>query len=182
MCARSGESCHQHGIQWDTTASPELQPRWMYDAGQNRITPMTLLFISLTRNPSRSTVQSRGWRRSRSLNLSLPSRRRKCITGSRPRADSRGGDPLLWYVSVLHSSLNCAKGKILLNSRCPCLTCTVKIAQVGISEVVYSQGYNMDSDVSQCLSVSRVPINRIWIYRVQLSYKKRAYGYGNSTR
>lgn len=32
-------------------------------------------------------------------------------------------------------------------SRCPCLTCTVKIAQVGISEVVYSQGYNMDKDV-----------------------------------
>lgn len=31
--------------------------------------------------------------------------------------------------------------------RCPCLTCTVKIAQVGISEVVYSQGYNMDCDV-----------------------------------
>lgn len=32
-------------------------------------------------------------------------------------------------------------------NRCPCLTCTVKIAQVGISEVVYSQGYNMDQQV-----------------------------------
>lgn len=36
--------------------------------------------------------------------------------------------------------------------RCPCLTCTVKIAQVGISEVVYSQGYNMDKDVCKLQS------------------------------
>lgn len=50
---------------------------------------------------------------------------------------------------------------LTVDCRCPCLTCTVKIAQVGISEVVYSQGYNMDNDVSQCLSVSSVPINLI---------------------
>lgn len=31
--------------------------------------------------------------------------------------------------------------------RCPCLTCTVKITQVGISEVVYSKSYNMDKEV-----------------------------------
>ena len=34
--------------------------------------------------------------------------------------------------------------------RCPCLTCTVKIAQVGISEVVYAHGYNMDESVRNC--------------------------------
>lgn len=39
------------------------------------------------------------------------------------------------------------EGAILYCDTCPCLTCTVKITQVGISEVVYSQGYNMDSDV-----------------------------------
>lgn len=33
------------------------------------------------------------------------------------------------------------------SDRCPCLTCTVKIAQVGISEVVYSKSYNMDKEV-----------------------------------
>jgi hypothetical protein len=32
--------------------------------------------------------------------------------------------------------------------RCPCLTCSVKIAQVGISEVVYSYDYNVDTMVS----------------------------------
>ena len=32
--------------------------------------------------------------------------------------------------------------------RCPCLTCSIKITQVGISEVVYSRSYSMDSEVS----------------------------------
>jgi deoxycytidylate deaminase len=35
----------------------------------------------------------------------------------------------------------------LIGCRCPCLTCSVKIAQVGISEVVYSQEYNVDAKV-----------------------------------
>lgn len=30
---------------------------------------------------------------------------------------------------------------------CPCLTCSIKITQVGISEVVYAQGYGMDAQV-----------------------------------
>ena len=30
---------------------------------------------------------------------------------------------------------------------CPCLTCSVKITQVGISEVVYSQSYSIDEAV-----------------------------------
>jgi dCMP deaminase len=33
---------------------------------------------------------------------------------------------------------------VLYCDTCPCLTCSVKIAQVGVREVVYSQGYNMD--------------------------------------
>lgn len=37
---------------------------------------------------------------------------------------------------------------MMYEHRCPCLTCTVKITQVGISEVVYSHGYNMDTEVS----------------------------------
>lgn len=34
-----------------------------------------------------------------------------------------------------------------LYGRCPCLTCSIKITQVGISEVVYSQSYSMDNEV-----------------------------------
>lgn len=32
---------------------------------------------------------------------------------------------------------------------CPCLTCSIKITQVGISEVVYAQGYGMDAQVNE---------------------------------
>jgi dCMP deaminase len=35
-------------------------------------------------------------------------------------------------------------GSVLYCDTCPCLTCSVKIAQVGVREVVYSQTYNMD--------------------------------------
>lgn len=36
------------------------------------------------------------------------------------------------------------EGSVLYCDTCPCLTCSVKIAQVGISEVVFSFSYNMD--------------------------------------
>ena len=35
-------------------------------------------------------------------------------------------------------------GSILYCNTCPCLTCSIKIVQVGIKEVIYSQSYNMD--------------------------------------
>lgn len=34
---------------------------------------------------------------------------------------------------------------------CPCLTCSIKIAQCGIAEVVYSQSYSMDTQSAQVL-------------------------------
>lgn len=34
---------------------------------------------------------------------------------------------------------------ILYCNTCPCLTCSVKIAQVGIGEVVYHTGYSVDT-------------------------------------
>ena len=37
--------------------------------------------------------------------------------------------------------------------RCPCLTCSIKIVQVGISEVVYAQGYSMDTQVTRYSSL-----------------------------
>ncbi|KAH2978092.1 hypothetical protein KXW58_005032 [Aspergillus fumigatus] len=46
--------------------------------------------------------------------------------------------------------------QMLMTRRCPCLTCTVKIAQVGISEVVYSQGYNMDQESAAILKAAGV--------------------------
>jgi len=40
------------------------------------------------------------------------------------------------------------EGAILYCDTCPCLTCSIKIAQVGISEVVYSQSYSMDGETA----------------------------------
>lgn len=40
------------------------------------------------------------------------------------------------------------EGAILYCDTCPCLTCSIKITQVGISEVVYSQGYSMDGETA----------------------------------
>ncbi|KAK4217134.1 deoxycytidylate deaminase [Rhypophila decipiens] len=37
---------------------------------------------------------------------------------------------------------------VLYCDTCPCLTCSIKIVQVGISEVVYSQGYSMDGQTA----------------------------------
>ncbi|RYO97605.1 hypothetical protein DL764_007279 [Monosporascus ibericus] len=39
-------------------------------------------------------------------------------------------------------------GCVLYCNTCPCLTCSIKIVQVGISEVVYNQGYSMDGDAA----------------------------------
>lgn len=35
-------------------------------------------------------------------------------------------------------------------SSCPCLTCSIKIVQVGIRHVVYSKSYYMDGEVHIC--------------------------------
>ncbi|TGJ82112.1 hypothetical protein E0Z10_g6654 [Xylaria hypoxylon] len=40
-------------------------------------------------------------------------------------------------------------GSVLYCNTCPCLTCSIKIVQVGISEVVYSQGYSMDGQTAR---------------------------------
>jgi dCMP deaminase len=39
-------------------------------------------------------------------------------------------------------------GAVLYCDTCPCRTCSIKIVQVGVGEVVYSQGYNMDGETA----------------------------------
>lgn len=40
------------------------------------------------------------------------------------------------------------EGAVLYCDTCPCLTCSIKIAQVGVSEVVYAYGYSMDGETA----------------------------------
>ncbi|KAF3357816.1 hypothetical protein VdG1_05481 [Verticillium dahliae VDG1] len=39
-------------------------------------------------------------------------------------------------------------GAVLYCDTCPCLTCSIKVCQVGIREVVYAQGYSMDIETA----------------------------------
>ncbi|KAL9070936.1 MAG: hypothetical protein Q9161_004578 [Pseudevernia consocians] len=52
------------------------------------------------------------------------------------------------------------EGSILYCDTCPCLTCSIKIAQVGISEVVYSQGYGMDTETAAVFVESGVKLRQ----------------------
>ncbi|KAM3075131.1 Deoxycytidine monophosphate (dCMP) deaminase [Clarireedia jacksonii] len=49
---------------------------------------------------------------------------------------------------------------ILYCDTCPCLTCSIKIAQVGIKEVVYSQGYSMDADTEKVFAKAGVRLRQ----------------------
>lgn len=52
------------------------------------------------------------------------------------------------------------EGAILYCDTCPCLTCSIKIAQVGISEVVYSQGYSMDMETAAVFKQAAVRLRQ----------------------
>lgn len=51
-------------------------------------------------------------------------------------------------------------GGVLYCDTCPCLTCAVKIVQVGIEEVVYAQGYNMDLETARVLKEGGVTLRQ----------------------
>jgi len=52
------------------------------------------------------------------------------------------------------------EGSVLYCDTCPCLTCSVKITQVGISEVVFSQSYNMDTETAAIFKEAGVKLRQ----------------------
>jgi dCMP deaminase len=52
------------------------------------------------------------------------------------------------------------EGAILYCDTCPCLTCSIKIVQTGISEVVYSQGYSMDGETADVFKQAGVRLRQ----------------------
>ncbi|KAJ4267736.1 Deoxycytidine monophosphate (dCMP) deaminase [Fusarium torreyae] len=52
------------------------------------------------------------------------------------------------------------EGSILYCDTCPCLTCSIKICQVGISEVVYAHGYSMDNDTARVFREAGVKLRQ----------------------
>ncbi|KAJ5101472.1 hypothetical protein NUU61_003694 [Penicillium alfredii] len=99
-----------------------------------------------------------------------PRHLQNCNEGGCPRCNrGDGGGIGLSTCLCIHAEENALleagrerirEGAILYCDTCPCLTCTVKIAQVGISEVVYSQGYNMDKDSAAILEAAGVRLRQ----------------------
>ncbi|OCK76414.1 hypothetical protein K432DRAFT_360438 [Lepidopterella palustris CBS 459.81] len=52
------------------------------------------------------------------------------------------------------------EGSTLYCNTCPCLTCSVKITQVGISEVVYNQAYSVDTKAAEIFASGGVHLRQ----------------------
>lgn len=94
-----------------------------------------------------------------------------CNQGGCPRCNNSGstGGAALSTCLCLHAEENALleagrerirEGAVLYCDTCPCLTCSVKIAQVGVKEVVYSQGYNMDESSRRVLAEAGVKLRQ----------------------
>ncbi|KAF2001317.1 hypothetical protein P154DRAFT_562652 [Amniculicola lignicola CBS 123094] len=93
-----------------------------------------------------------------------------CNEGGCPRCNnaSRAGMDLSTCL-CLHAEENAlleagrdriGEKSILYCNTCPCLTCSVKITQVGISEVVYNQGYLVDTQTAAIFAESGVRLRQ----------------------
>lgn len=92
---------------------------------------------------------------------------KNCNQGGCPRCN--GGDHSLHTCLCLHAEENAlleagrdrvGKNAILYCDTCPCLTCSVKIVQTGIKEVVYSESYRMDEQSLKVLKDGKVSVRR----------------------
>ncbi|KAL6703635.1 Deoxycytidine monophosphate (dCMP) deaminase [Coniothyrium glycines] len=93
-----------------------------------------------------------------------------CNAGGCPRCNSatQGGVGLSTCL-CLHAEENAlleagrdriGENAVLYCNTCPCLTCSVKITQVGISEVVYNQGYLVDDQTARIFKESGVRLRQ----------------------
>ncbi|EDO16381.1 hypothetical protein Kpol_1051p30 [Vanderwaltozyma polyspora DSM 70294] len=91
-----------------------------------------------------------------------------CFNGGCPRCND-GNSHTLHTCLCLHAEENAlleagrdriGQNAILYCDTCPCLTCSVKIVQTGIKEVVYSQSYRMDEDSFKVLKEGGVNIRQ----------------------
>lgn len=91
-----------------------------------------------------------------------------CFNGGCPRCNS-GDSNSLHSCLCLHAEENAlleagrdrvGPNGILYCDTCPCLTCSVKIVQTGITEVVYSQSYRMDEESFKVLKAGGVKVRQ----------------------
>ncbi|AET40784.1 deoxycytidine monophosphate deaminase Ecym_6412 [Eremothecium cymbalariae DBVPG len=90
-----------------------------------------------------------------------------CYDGGCPRCNDGGSS--LHTCLCLHAEENAlleagrdriGSGAILYCDTCPCLTCSIKIVQTGITQVVYSKSYRMDNDSFNVLKQGGVVVRQ----------------------
>ena len=95
-----------------------------------------------------------------------------CTSGGCPRCnnaqDNTGGQSLSTCLCI-HAEENAlleagrdrvGGGAVLYCNTCPCLTCSIKIVQVGIAEVVFSQSYYMDEEAARIFREAGVKLRQ----------------------
>ncbi|ROW03196.1 hypothetical protein VPNG_08135 [Cytospora leucostoma] len=95
---------------------------------------------------------------------------RNCSEGGCPRCNQGlGRGHALATCLCIHAEENALleagrdrlrEGAVLYCDTCPCLTCSIKIAQVGISEVVYAYRYSMDEDTAAVFKEAGVKLRQ----------------------
>ncbi|OAX85201.1 hypothetical protein ACJ72_00430 [Emergomyces africanus] len=113
-----------------------------------------------------------------------PRNTKNCNEGGCPRCNyGHGGGAALSTCLCIHAEENAlleagreriGEGSILYCNTCPCLTCSVKIAQLGISEVVYSQSYSMDKETASILEEAGVKLRQFSPPRNGLVYLQKS--------
>lgn len=115
--------------------------------------------------------------------MSLSACRGECIAGGGKGEGQWGRDngsgSILQYVRPLFSSflssfffLSCCTNSLLTISplppsfsvdapSCPCLRCTVKIVQCGVTQVVYSLSYSMDAASRRVMEEAGIELRQI---------------------
>nr|POE74398.1 deoxycytidylate deaminase [Quercus suber] len=93
-----------------------------------------------------------------------------CNEGGCPRCNgAAGGGAALSTCLCIHAEENAlleagrdrvGGGAVLYCSTCPCLTCSIKIVQVGITEVVFNESYYMDSEAAQLFKEAGVQLRQ----------------------
>ncbi|KAK7744501.1 Deoxycytidine monophosphate (dCMP) deaminase [Cytospora paraplurivora] len=95
---------------------------------------------------------------------------RNCSEGGCPRCNQGlGRGHALATCLCIHAEENALleagrdrlrEGAVLYCDTCPCLTCSIKIAQVGISEVVYAYRYSMDEETAAVFKEAGVKLRQ----------------------
>ncbi|KKP04128.1 hypothetical protein THAR02_03787 [Trichoderma harzianum] len=95
---------------------------------------------------------------------------RNCAEGGCPRCNEGSSSGVgLATCLCIHAEENALleagrerirEGSVLYCDTCPCLTCSIKICQVGIAEVVYAHGYSMDTETAEVFRQAGVKLRQ----------------------